>query len=472
MWFPRLASERVLRAQPVDAPFALTHTQSNTQKIYCLNALAEGFGLRRGMGFSDARVLCPDLQTRLANPVADARFLQTLARWSGRYCPWVGVDGDGLVLDVTGSTHLFGGDTAMLLDMQARLDRAGLSHKTGLASTRGAAWALARYGSAPLDALPVAALRLPEDICNGLARLGVKTIADLRALPRITLARRFGAGVLLQLDRALGDQPEPVSPQSETPHFAVRMTLPEPIGLISDITLGLARLLARLCETLAVQEMGARRMQFTARRVGMASSQIEVRFARPMRDPPRIAALFARGLEKIDSGYGIDQIRLEAVEVEKLPLRQITHHKAKNDDHLADLITRLGNRVGLENILRHHPADSHIPEKSFMAVPAAYTEPAPGGWFISAPRPLIIFPAEPIRATGPQPPKYFIWRRMSFRIAQATGPERIAPEWWLENPDWRSGLRDYWRVSTREGRRLWLFFTPQNPGWFVQGEFA
>ena len=36
----------------------------------------------------------------------------------------------------------------------------------------------------------------------------------------------------------------------------------------------------------------------------------------------------------------------------------------------------------------------------------------------------------------------------------------------------RHGLRDYWRVETAEGRRLWLFFTPQNPGWFVQGEFA
>ena len=61
---------------------------------------------------------------------------------------------------------------------------------------------------------------------------------------------------------------------------------------------------------------------------------------------------------------------------------------------------------------------------------------------------------------------------MSFRTAQTIGPERIAPEWWLDNPEWRSGLRDYWRIYTREGRRLWLFFTPQNPAWFVQGEFA
>ena len=60
---------------------------------------------------------------------------------------------------------------------------------------------------------------------------------------------------------------------------------------------------------------------------------------------------------------------------------------------------------------------------------------------------------------------------MSLTTLQATGPERIAPEWWLDDAGWRSGVRDYWRVQTRQGRRLWLFHTPQNPGWFVQGEF-
>jgi protein ImuB len=61
---------------------------------------------------------------------------------------------------------------------------------------------------------------------------------------------------------------------------------------------------------------------------------------------------------------------------------------------------------------------------------------------------------------------------MALTAARITGPERIAPEWWLEDENWGRGLRDYWRVETHQGRRLWLFYTPQNPGWFVQGEFA
>jgi protein ImuB len=123
------------------------------------------------------------------------------------------------------------------------------------------------------------------------------------------------------------------------------------------------------------------------------------------------------------------------------------------------------------NIQRFLPADSHIPERSFIIAPAAYSDPA-SGWACANPRPLRLFPPEPIMATKPHPPERFRWRRMSLTTARATGPERIAPEWWLEDDNWRSGLRDYWRVETTQGRRLWLFYTPQSPGWFVQGEFA
>ena len=80
LWFPRLASDRVLRARPVEGPFALTLKQSNANRIYCLNAEAERQGLNRGMSYSDARAFCPDLQSRPADPFADQRFQQALRR--------------------------------------------------------------------------------------------------------------------------------------------------------------------------------------------------------------------------------------------------------------------------------------------------------------------------------------------------------------------------------------------------------
>jgi protein ImuB len=470
-----------LRLRPVGGPFVLTLKQQNTNRVYCLNIAAARQGLQQGMSYADARAFCPDLQSRVADPQQDQRFLRALCRWALRYCPWVGLEGaDGLVLDITGSAHLFGGEDAMLGDLRARLMRAGLTVQIGLADTRGAAWALARHGEGvaaagdmltALAPLPVAALRIEPDTSVALQRLGLRTIGDLAQAARAPLARRFGAGLLLRLDQALGTRLEAISPAEIPPHYAVRMTLPEPIGLLHDVMAGTERLLVQLCAKLKAQEMGARRLCITLRRVDQDHQQVELRLARSLRDPQRILALFERGLSEIDAGFGIDQLRLEATQVEPVPVQQISHVAQGGQDKLDDLISRLGTRIGLDNIQRFLPADSHIPERSFIISPAAYSEPVKG-WTTAGVRPICLFPPEPIVGAGARPPQRFRWRRMSLTTGRATGPERIAPEWWLEDDNWRSGVRDYWRIETTQGRRLWLFYTPQNPGWFVQGEFA
>lgn len=481
MWFPRLPSDRALRARPVDGPFALTLNEANAIRLYDLNDQAERQGLHRGMSYADARSFCPGLQSRPANPVGDARFLQTLRRWATRYCPWVGLEGkDGLVLDVTGAAHLFGGEAAMLADMRTRLARAGLSLRLGLGDSRGAAWALAHSveGSAApgqalatLASLPVAALRLDDRTDTALQRLGLRSIGALEAAPRAALARRFGPGLLLRLDQALGRQSEQVTPAAEPPHYGVRLTFPDPIGLVEDVMAGIARLLDQLCIRLKTQEAGARTLCLTLRRVDQRVQTVELRLAGALRDAGRILPLFERGISEVDAGYGIDQLRLEATLVEPLPVEQISHVASGRAGQLDDLISRIGLRIGLENVQRFLPADSHIPEHGFLVAPAAWSEPG-GSWVAQRSRPLRLFPPEPIDGTGPQPPRQFRWRRITLTTARATGPERIAPEWWLEDENWRSGMRDYWHVETRQGLRLWLFHTPQAPGWFVQGEFA
>ena len=495
IWFPQLASETSLRIRPVDGPFALVLRAGSADHLHCLNALAEGQGLHRGMALADARAICPGLETRPADLPREAAALATLRRWSARYAPTVATDGsDGLIADITGVAHLFGGEGELRDDLQARLARTGITYVSAIAGSRGAAHALARHGGGViadgrlaegLAPLPITALRVDPDTTDSLARLGLARIRDLLPLPRAPLAKRFGPGLILRLDQALGVQPEPVAAEPEAPHFGVRITMPEPIGLQSDVMEGLARLLDRLCATLALHHRGARRVRLELRRVDRGSAQVEIGLARPMRDPDRIAALFQKGVGEIDAGFGIDALRLSAPITEPLAPEQIGGGtKIRHEDALADLISRLGNRIGFDRVLRLLPAESNIPERGFLLAPAAYS-PAektfPQG---GTPRPILLFPPEPITSTEGRPgrpPVHLIWRRMRLSTVRATGPERIAPEWWFDDPAWRTGLRDYWRIETREGPRLWLFHTPQvsnwpAPGraqnWFVQGEFA
>lgn len=541
LWFPRLAAERVLRRQAgaLPAPFAVVADRQGAQVLASLNAEAEAAGLRAGMPLRDATAICAGLVHRAADPLADAHFLTVLRRWAGRFSPWVAEEApDALVLDLTGCAHLFGGEAALMAEAEADCTRMGLTVRMGLADTRGAAWALARYagregaapdrngdaieqearatrsravkrrhwergGAAPalpsgavvdgkgvaapgqtrqaLAGLPLTALRLPPEAVEGLSRLGLRRVADIMGLPRAALARRFGVDVLRRLDQALGLEPEPVAPARAPLHFAVRLTLPDPIGLRGDVEAGIDRLLPALCARLKAAARGARMVRLEAFRTDGTVARLEVGLARPADEPDRIRPLLALKLDGLEAGFGIDCLRLEAGLTE--PLSPLQHRgggdgQAVEPGGLDDLLGRLAARLGAEAVTRLHPAESHIPEKSSITLAALWSAPHAGPWPRAAtPRPLRIFRPEPVSAegAGPRPPARFRWRGRNWALAKAEGPERIAPEWWLENPDWRSGPRDYWRVEAEGGARLWLFYAhggAVSGGWFCQGVMA
>ena len=542
LWFPRLAAERLLRAERGrrEGPLAIVADRGNMQVIVSLSAAAETEGLTRGQPLRDAQAMCPGLVTRPANPAAEAAFLAALRRWAGKFSPWVAEEAPAaLVIDLTGCAHLFGGEQALLDQVEADCADLGLTVHSGIADTLGAAWALARYAGQPvplarsgdaidqeawatrsragkrrhwvkggpaprvetpgarpariapagqtrtaLSGLPVAALRLPPEAVTDLTRLGIRRISDLSGQPRAGLARRFGRQLVQRLDQAMGVEPEPVSPAKPTPRFAVRISLPDPIGLESDIVAALDRLLPALGDRLRAAGQGARRIRLDCHRADQATERVEVGLARPSWDPDRIRPLLLLRIGGIDAGFGIDRLRLEAVETEPVHDRQHRGHldaaadgaaRLARNSALDDLLGRIGARIGLEAITRLHPADSHVPEKSAKVVPAAWSEPAEDWPAPPAPRPLLLWRPEPVTAeAGPNLPLAFRWRRREFRTVAGAGPERLAPEWWLDDPDWRSGVRDYWRVVTETGDALWLYYAhggAMSGGWFCQGGF-
>ncbi|MBN8632229.1 MAG: DNA polymerase Y family protein, partial [Rhodobacterales bacterium] len=346
-----------------------------------------------------------------------------------------------------------------------------------------------------LSGLPLAALRLPPDVIDRLMRLGLRQVGEIMGLPRAALARRFGADTLRRLDQALGLEPEPVSPVRPPMQFAVRLTLPDPIGLLSDVEAALDRLLPPFCAKLKASGRGVRRVLFQGFRADGGVASVEIGLARASNEPDRIRPLLLLKLDQIDAGFGIDCLRLEALATEAVSALQhrgqleVTEQAlaeaqtgagrvpAGSAQALEDLIGRLGARLGSEAVLRLHPADSHVPAKSATVLMAAWSQPHEGPWPApSAPRPLVMFRPEPVEAPGtPDLPARFRWRRRVFTVRMAAGPERLQPEWWFEDPDWRSGTRDYWRIEAEGGERLWLFYgrggavTDQ---WYCEGVFA
>jgi protein ImuB len=414
---------------------------------------------------------------------------------------------EGLLLDMTGGAHLFGGEAALLADIRGRLEKAGICARVAIADTPGAAWALARFapasqraapsgrGREALADLPLEALRLDPAALVLLRRFGLKRIGDLYGLPRAGLARRFrgpaGLRVVERLDQALGAASEPLTPERPAPAYRAWMVFAEPLTHIEGIAAQAPDLARGLAEQLARDGQGARRLALVGYRVDGAVTTLEAGLSAPTASPDHMLRLLKeKGLERLDLGFGVDALMLCALRAEPLAVRQREMQDAAEAvaaDALACLIDRLQAKLGETAVRRPALRESWLPEASETWVRAgAEPPPAPArDGQTQPPRPLLLFdPPQTVETLAELPdgaPMRFIWRRVSRRVVRAEGPERLAAEWWRADPRKPAPrTRDYYRVEDDQGRRYWLFReglygredAERAPSWWLHGVFA
>jgi len=524
LWLRRLPTDRLTRAHsPAPAePLVVAAEDKGALRLAAVNDAAARLGLKVGLALADARAMYPALAVADADPPADRRLLAAIADWCDRYTPLVGLDPpDGLVLDITGCAHLFGGEAALARDLVRRLAGQGFQARVAVADTVGCAFAVARYGEpslphsrlapsrgrenldclivpsgdthAALLPLPLAALRITAGTVAALAQVGLKRIADVVARPRAPLAARFGEDFLRRLDQALGRTDEPITPRLPVPAYVAEQRFAEPVLLEADVLATIAHLAHELARLLERRGDGARTLQAALFRTDGKVVRIAVGTGAPLRAGEHIGALFAERLaavgEACDPGFGFDVIRLAAMATERCDPAQTGLGTPDHAAELAHLIDRLGARFGLRRVTRLVPHDTHIPEFAVVAMPArSVREKHPGGTAsgiqdqdsLAPIRPIHLFERpEPIEATAEVPdgpPVNFRWRRVLHQVAHAEGPERIAMQWWRDDTG-RPLTRDYFRVESREGVRVWLyregFYNARaRPHWFLHGVFA
>ena len=481
VWLPRWPIQRFLRAQngrsgspdrpaspeTVDGrrPFILTVEASGGPRIAAASKAAEAEGLAVGGLVADARAKAPGLQTRPLDREADRAALHRLGLWAMRYSPSVALyreaDGaDGLFIDVTGASHLAGGEEALLADIVARLRHFSLGARAALADTPGAAWALTRChrqanivlpagenpGTALAD-LPMGALRVPGDLCLTLQRLGFKRIGDLLGKARAPFAARFEPVLLERLDQALGARQEALTCLEPPPLYHRSRQLLDPVVSQAAVVHVASRLMKDLVPDLVRDGLGARALRLRLFRVDGEVRTIHIGLATATRDPAHVARLVALDLERlgetIDAGFGFETVGLAATTTERigirqrrLSLRESTKEAPAIDlaERQSELIDALRQRLGPQAVQQLHPVARHDPALAETAVEAGATPPAwPAADASRLRPPLFLDHPEPLQvlATGPDGlPGHFRWRGTPHRIVDLQGPERIAGPWW------------------------------------------
>ena len=493
IWFRHLKTDWFIRRQPslCTIPFVLALPDHGRMIVTAANIVAQNQGIYHGMAVADARSIIPSLQVLDDKPELSIKLLKGLAEWCIRYTPAVAIDKpDGLILDVSGCAHLWGGEKQYLTGICKRFKEFGYDVRTAMADTIGTAWAIARYQqdvaiietgqqAEALLSLPPAALRLETGIVDRLEKLGLRQIRNFIAIPRPSLRRRFGQHLLQQLDKALGYEEE--SPELVNPIEPYQERLPclEPIVTATGIEIALQRLLETLCHRLQKEQKGLRTALLKCYRADGKIEQIGIGTNRPSNNMHHIFKLFEFKLSSIEPALGIELFILEAPKVEELsPVQETMWENTAGLDNIAltELLDRIAGKMGANHIHRYVPDEHYWPERSFK--PAAdINEKKTTTWKVDRPRPLQLLPKPaPIEVTAPipdYPPMLFRYKGLLHKIIKADGPERIEQEWWLQEGQ----HRDYYTVEDEEGHRYWIFRSghydaAKSYQWFMHGFFA
>jgi protein ImuB len=388
-----------------------------------------------------------------------------------------------------------------------------LDARIAAADTVGAAWAMAHYGAAStakLAALPLAALRLPDELLETLANLGIRCVGEALDLPREQLCSRFGPLLLLRIDQLQGAAPETIAAVEPATEFAVEQTFEFPVSQSEAIHHAVEQLLVRLGRLLAARNAGALALVCRFDCEGAPSASLEFGLFQPTAKGRHLFEIAELRLEQLRLAAPVVAIEVRVVQHAPLTQRQGMLFEEErtlgNSRLLADLVDRLASRLGREAVVRCRLHRDAQPELAYREEPLVATLAAtrslrsgartgrddPGfrvqgsGFGVRAlaatrsprsgargalDRPLCLLrrpaPLETVSIVPDGPPISFRRAGRRYDVARHWGPERIETGWWRRAAAWR----DYYRVETTEGRRFWLFRRRRDGRWFLHGVY-
>lgn len=486
IYLPHLELNRLQRDATniwAEQAYVIATKIGNKDIIIDANPNAVQHGINAGQSLSRATACFEGLVVHQHNAELQAATLAKLARYCLKYSPKIMIDGEAcLLLDASGCTHLFGGAKNMLKHIIYDFESMGFEPQIAMATNMRAAKALAhstalgKYIHHPdkqaerdaIHQLPLDYLHIEDALLAQLQRLGLRNIQDLLPIKSASLVKRFGQNLVQRLNQALGHEAQAFEAIKFKQNYQVETIFSEPVMLTDYLATELENLLAELLTILTADDKAPRQLTLSITRPDHSQQMIEIGTARPDLNKKNLLKLFTLHLDELVADFGIDKMRLTAHQIEpyRPPNNNYLTDKKLENTPLSHLFDHIGNRIGFDNIICYLPAQSHIPERAYERFKHGKTTGAQA-WQsndIKRPMRLLIQP--------------FILFDFSFdgfdyqgeaqHIISKTGPERISPEWWWDDPLWQSGARDYWWLVSQTGREFWVFVTPQKR-YFLHG---
>lgn len=500
---PHLSLESFAVTVPPQAaarPLALLEAQ----RIADVDARASALGVLPGLKRATALALAPQLVLGQADARRDRRALVSVAHGALAFTPLVSLSPpQGVLLEVQSSLRYFGGHAALLKKLKEALRPLGHEIQFASAPTAQGAALLSKQpgdGYCPdlstlhrrLELAPLGLLVSVQGHEAALQGMGLQTLGELRRLPRMGVIRRFGRGLLDELDCAWGLQPDPQVSLTAPPFFDSGLELFARADTTEQVLHGAEVLLARLVAWLSARHAFVRRFTLLMRherrwrheKKAPEVTVLEVALAQPSRDTGHLQSLLRERLGRLQLVAPTLALSLQSHDIacQAPPNAELFPAPRSEREGLGRLIERLQARLGAQQVQCFRRVEDHRPEKSspcHAALPSEFDGPPssarPAAKLLSAVpclRPVwLLVPAQSLPVHGDRP---LLGGRP---LTLLSGPERIESGWW----DTELAERDYFIAKTLDGALVWLYrtrliasadvFSVQS-SWFLQGRFG
>ena len=493
VWLPNFPLQRLYREQPNNRARPCSLYQQTARHgirvVFCSREAMED-GIRPGISLADAQSLSPSAHFEEHRPDLDAVALQRLAWSCQHFSPYVGIEQSGdstcLLMDMTGGTHLFGGDHQLARQVIEFLSERQFFPHVSIAPSIGAAWGISRYGhqagrSRRLQSLPIEALRIPTDVIDKLRAFDLTRVSQLMKLPRKELPSRFGDVLLERLDQLFGRRPEEIAVEHQPEPVQAVWSLDDDNSNHTSIRHVCEDLLDEIFLLLRSRREGVLRLELKFTSDDAVSLCIEQGMAQPSNSTQHVLELLMLRLEREQVPERLHALHLKVLEssgLEQLQWTLFSNDRTPSDEKYHRLLDRLSTRLGKSAVLQPEILPELLPEETVQFRSASQhftarkvsgktgcTESLPTGS-----RPLCLIVPERISVIArpeDNSPISFQWKGHDRRVSRCTRAERIETNWWSESG---TVVRSYFRVETTTGERFWVFHDHQAV-WFLHGIF-
>jgi len=421
-----------------------------------------------------------------------------LGVWALQFTPRVTLLEEAVLAEVQASARLFGGLEVL---RQAMEDGAAeLGARITWAPTGLAALALARAGRGDgfmhplarlLDALPLSSLTQVARHAATLARVGCRTLGDVRALPRGGLGRRFDKQLLTALDQAYGLRPEAYEWLTLPERFCARLELMSRVETAPGLLFGAHRLLLQMAAWLCARRLGA--TAFTLRwfhdamrpKDAGTSEEITIRTAQPMQSVAHFARLLSEYLDRTRLLAPVGDIELVATEVAPVVecSRSLLPEATSKGAGIALALERIQARLGTGCVRRPVLRQDHRLEwmQCWESAEPLPSQSAPSGQApaSSSSKPYALpLPTWLLRDPLRLPEREHVPIYQG-RLQMLLGPDRVEGGWWhrSEGADAQplNVQRDYWLALSPHAGVLWIYqerLAGEQTAWFLHGHFG